>query len=142
MGCGRTWNQEPTTPEYFLNCGASKVIGVEIWDNERIWYEENVPDERLTVITDLIDTVGKLKTYIKTYNPQAIKCDIEGYESLFVDFNEEDFNGVDEMAIEYHNSEMRKMIHDNYLYWGFNSIDGFSMDGFKVEEQGVIHIKK
>ncbi len=141
LGCGRMWDL-PTTPEYFLKQGATKVIGVEMWEPERIWYEENFPDAPLTIHTDFIDTASKFKSYINSCQPQAIKCDIEGYEKLLEDFDANDILTVEEMAIEYHYAAVRKMIYDNYQHWGFSNLDNYSMDGFNVEEQGVIHIKK
>jgi hypothetical protein len=141
LGCGRMWDN-PTTPQYFLDEGANSVIGVEMWPNERIWFFENVKDVRLTVITDEIKTVEQLKGYLLIFKPQVIKCDIEGMEKLFMDFTAKDFETVEQMAMEYHGPDMKKMVEDKYLTWGFKEIFGFTMDNFNKEEQGVIYIKK
>lgn len=142
LGCGRMWDIRPTTPEFFLNQGASKVIGVEMWDNERIWYKENVQDDRLTVFTDKVTTPEALRSLIQTHNPEVIKCDIEGDEAILMDFNSDDFKDIDEIAAEYHNVEMKSMFLDKYLFWGFRSVEMFALNGFDFEQQGVIYLKK
>lgn len=142
LGCGRMWGIRPTTPEFFLNNGAKSVLGVEMWDNERIWYLENVPDHKLTVVTDEIKTPEQLSAYFKSVRPQAVKCDIEGYESLLNQIDVSDFDSIGEMAIEYHSKEMKEMIDTNYERWGFKDIEHYYMSNFDPNEQGVIHIKK
>jgi len=139
LGCGRTYQQEITTPEYFLNSGASRVIGVELQENEKKWFDRNVTDSRLLVITDKVDTAEKLMFYVDAYCPDVIKCDIEGDEKILEDF---DFTGIGEIAIEYHSPEMKKMIEENFSRWGFDKIELFSMNLFDFQKQGVIYLVK
>jgi len=142
LGCGRMWDIRPTTPEYFLNQGASKVVGIEMWDNERIWYAENVPDPKLTIITDEINTPEQMANHLRIVQPQAVKCDIEGFESLLNEIPIELFNGIEEMSIEYHDADKLAMIKDNYQRWGFKTIEQYYMSNFNPNEQGVIHLTK
>jgi hypothetical protein len=142
LGCGRTFNQTPTTPEYFLQQGAKQVIGVEMWPNEVEWFIELIKDERVFFNVDKVDYWQKLKFYLKFCNINIIKCDIEGDEKMFERANSEDLVNVKEIAFEYHNPDMKKLIKNNYESWGFKDIKIMSMNGFNADDQGVIHIKK
>jgi len=142
FGCGRTWNQNPTTPEFFLQKEAKKVIAIEMWPNEIEWFKENVKNENLILITDQIDSGEKIKKYIVEYKPEVIKCDIEGAEKYLYELSNEIFNPVQEMAIEYHDEEIKSKIISECIKWGFNYISLFSINGFDFDKQGVIFIKK
>ena len=137
LGCGRTWNQKPTTPEYFLSQGAKAVIGVEMWINECDWLKNKIRDSRFLIICHEIKTADDIHSYLEVYKPEIVKCDIEGRESIL---NETDLSCVKEIAIEYHNEEMKAMIEKGFRQWGFNRLELWSMNGFDVEKQGVIYL--
>jgi cyclopropane fatty-acyl-phospholipid synthase-like methyltransferase len=78
LGCGWIDHGHASTPEYFISRGASKVIGVDISDNEIQKLKEIYPEH--TFILRMIDSANDFTDLISTYKPDFIKMDIEGAE--------------------------------------------------------------
>jgi hypothetical protein len=72
LGCGFHL-MEPgweTTPGYFINKGAKKVIGIDPENNDIIQFGSLYPDHEF--YTDLIDSVDKLNYFINNYQNLAL----------------------------------------------------------------------
>lgn len=126
IGCGRWEKVEyrdqswPTTPEYFVLKGASKVYGIDI-DNEEInWYKHMFKDDDRYKFTTLpIQSNETLEKLIVSINPNCIKCDIEGEERHLLNTSKEIFCLVDEYYIETHSDSLFDQLQNlliNYNY--------------------------
>lgn len=142
LGCGWISQGFESTPEYFLNRGAIKIIGVDETCSEIEKLRELYPShtflcQRINVKEDLIEL-------ITTYNPQFIKMDIEGFEILLKDIPVEVFKNVEEMAIEYHNSECKQIILNKFNDLNFKvfALNNFGFYCTDSNIMGIVHAKK
>ncbi len=123
LGCGRhqTYRAEDHSPIYFLNEGANKVIGVDANHAEIAYYEQlKYDEEKLTFILEIIDSSKKIVNLVKEHSISAIKCDIEGYETHMYDITKKQMNGISELAIEYHDMNIRERMIEKIAEWGFS----------------------
>jgi len=118
LGCGFvgvTVALGNSTPERFIELGASKVIGVDLTKKD----VDRIADKlgsKFIGICEKVDTIEKLQRIIDQYNPTIIKSDIEGDEVIFLDLN---FDNIDECYIECHsmvifNQMVDKLKQSNY----------------------------
>lgn len=129
LGCGRWETVEyrdpswPTTPEWLIELGASKVIAFDIDPNEINWYNENItPKIPVTAIHASIDSVQTIRDIMATYQPKVIKCDIEGYERVFLELSDEEFTSIDFYALETHSDELYNAFIDKFNTLGYEII--------------------
>jgi len=117
LGCG--WIDVPyqSTTEYFLSRGASNIIGVDETCQEIEKLKQKYPSH--TFLCQRISTASDLVFLIRTYKPNFIKMDIEGFEVLVKDIAPSVFSTIDEMAIEYHNSECKQVLIDKFKELNF-----------------------
>jgi hypothetical protein len=115
LGCGRWEHIEyrdpewPTTPEYWIQQGASSVIGIDADLNEIRWFEDQLPESEFKFSCNYINSIESMQHVIETYSPNCIKCDIEGGEVFLFNLPDEIFCLVDEYYIETHGDEMYNM---------------------------------
>jgi predicted RNA methylase len=128
LGCGRWEHVEyrdpswPTTPEWLIQLGASKVYAFDIDENEIHWYNTNIaPKMPVEAFCAGITTVDDIRNILNTYNPKVVKCDIEHYERVFLDLTDEEFLSIDFYALE---------THSDALYDAF--IERFNNLGYEV----------
>lgn len=120
LGCGR-WNmpnKDEYSSVYFVNKGASKVIGVDS-NNEEIDYFNSQILENSLFIEERINDEEKIKSLIVNHNITALKCDIEGDEIFLSKLTKKDLEHVKEIAIEFHSEELRDIFMLKLLEWGF-----------------------
>lgn len=129
LGCGRWETVEyrdpswPTTPEWLIELGASKVIAFDIDVNEINWYNENIaPKMPVTAIHASIDSVQTIRDIMATYQPKVVKCDIEGYERVFLELSDEEFTSVDFYALETHSDELYNAFINKFNDLGYEII--------------------
>ena len=127
LGCGRWEHIEhrdpnwPTTPEYWINKGASFSIGLDSDSNEINWFNDQFNDDsRYKFECMFISSTADMANLISTYNPDCIKCDIEGGESTLFDLDDDIFCKIDEYYIETHGDELynrciEKLTRNNYV---------------------------
>lgn len=132
LGCGK-FHSSISTYEWFLQNGANQVIGVDLG---------NETSENINFIYSGggIDSKERLLNLLNEYNPEIIKSDIEGAEIHFKDIN--NLHSVKEFAIEYHSADLKKMLLDKFVTWGFDSIEEIQLMDCNIEEQGVLYAKK
>lgn len=139
LGAGRLWSDFPNTPEYFINEGATSVVGVEMSPSEEKWFGEHAPE--ITMYTDRIKDSNDLSRYFKM-GSEVVKMDIEGAEEYLAQVMPRDMESIQEMAIEYHDNAKKRMIESLYSYWGFSHMEHYILHDFPAEEQGVIYLKR
>lgn len=139
LGCG--WiNTELTTPEYWMQRGASKVIGVDVTQSEIDKLNDKYP-QHLFVCKE-IKIAQDLSELIDAYNPDFIKMDIEGFETVLE--NIESLGTVKEIAIEYHDANCKQIVFDALNKHGFHVFALNNFGYFCTDENimGVVHAKK
>lgn len=114
LGCGR-WEQVeyrdpswPTTPEYLLQLGASKVYAFDIDETEINWYREKISTEHPEIIPICLDisSVEVVREIYTKYKPNVIKCDIESNEQFILELTDKEFSIPSFYALETHSDEL------------------------------------
>jgi hypothetical protein len=108
LGCGfhliePGWE---TTPEYFINRGAKKVVGVDPNSQDINHLKSMYPNQNF--YCDRIDSVEKLNYFINNHNITSLKMDIEGFETNLIESNDE-YPLLKNVAIETHS---KKILND------------------------------
>lgn len=113
LGCGRWEHVEfrdpswPTTPEWLLMKGASEVHAYDIDQNEVDWYNTNLsPNKKITAYQKNITVVNDIREILQLHTPKVVKCDIEGYESIFLELTDDEFGSIDYYALETHSDDL------------------------------------
>jgi hypothetical protein len=131
LGCGRhtdrngewTLPESEYTPIFAVLRGAKKVIGVDSRDTEKEYFENyfknNYPNIESHFYTSLIETSPQVKDLVIKHNIDYIKTDIEGFETLFLDWGKEDFENISDFVIEYHSDEIKDSFMNKLSEWGF-----------------------
>lgn len=117
LGCGWLHNDFENTPEYFINRGCKKVIGVDVSIVEIQKLQEVYPDH--IFIHRNIQDKTDLTDLFTSYKPEIVKMDIEGKEDLINDMSVTDWDSVNEIMIEYHNPECKQIIETKLAEFGF-----------------------
>jgi glycosyltransferase involved in cell wall biosynthesis len=146
MGCSfydATYNPGMlSSAEWFVQTGANIVIGFDAnsyeVDKYNVVYRNN---PKYKVFKLFVDSSEKIKDLLK-YNPEVIKCDIEGGEIYFNDITKEEMECVQQIGIEYHDEETKKMCEVKLSEWGFDFIEQYSLMYIDTNKQGVFYGKK
>jgi predicted RNA methylase len=142
LGCGWLFQPFESTPEYFIKRGAKKVIGVDASCGEIAKLNETFVDHNFICKTIL--EFDDLAGLIVENEPQLIKMDIEGYEHHMKNITAEQFKSVEEIAVEYHNPECKKILEDKLTELGFEifAINQFGWFCTDINQMGIMHAKK
>lgn len=142
LGCGWLFQPHESTPEYFVNRGASKVIGVDVSCIEIEQLKEKYPQH--TFICKAVTSVEDLLELISEYQPSLIKMDIEGHESHMQYITPEQFSCVEEIAVEYHNPECKKILTEKLEEFGFEifALNQFGWFCTDINQMGIMHAKR
>jgi hypothetical protein len=149
LGCGRHATDQPHmhSPNYFLDMGADYVVGVDMSQGE-IDYYKNLQDtgimssEKSLFFCEEIKSPENIMNYIKTYNINAVKCDIEEHETKFYSITSEDLQNVTELAIEYHSLEIRERIIEKIKEWKFDIFCEGKFGFVNAPQMGVLFSRK
>lgn len=112
LGCGRWEHVEyrdpswPTTPEWLLLRGASEVHAYDVDPAEVDWYNNTLANKKITAYHKGIGNVEDVRAILQAHKPSVIKCDIEGYESTFLELTDEEFSSIDYYALETHSDDL------------------------------------
>jgi len=131
-----------SSAEWFIENGATQVIGFD-GDPEEVTKYNIVykNDPRYEIFQLWLDTPGHIKKLLE-FNPQVIKCDIEGAEINFLPITKEEMDCVEEIAFEYHDIATREMCEKKLPEWGFDYIEQFSILDRHPDNQGVYYGRK
>ena len=147
MGCSfwdSTWNEGwLSSSEYFVSKGARKLIGFDCALHDIEKYHELYGDDPKWHIFHLcVNADVQIEDLLSYYKPQVIKCDIEGAEIHFSEITKEMMEGVDEIAIEYHNVPTRVMCEQKMVEWGFPNYQFYQLGDYDINQVGVWHFWK
>jgi len=146
MGCSfydATYNPGMlSSAEWFVQTGATIVIGFDAnsyeVDKYNVVYRNN---PKYKVFKLFVDSTEKIRDLLQ-YNPEVIKCDIEGGEIYFKDITKDEMEFVEQIGIEYHDEETKKMCEVKLSEWGFDFIEQYSLMYIDTNKQGVFCGKK
>jgi glycosyltransferase involved in cell wall biosynthesis len=146
MGCSfydATYNPGMlSSAEWFVQTGANIVIGFDTnpyeVDKYNTVYRNN---PKYKVFKLFVDSTEKIRDLLQ-YNPEVIKCDIEGGEIYFKDVTKDEMEFVEQIGIEYHDEETKKMCEVKLSEWGFDFIEQYSLMYIDTNKQGVFCGKK
>jgi len=103
LGCANFGGSvEFNTPQFFLESGATQVVGVDMT-------LDNLPqilDPNVILIQLEIGNTDEIVNLYKRFQPEIVKCDIEGSEVLLFQVPENVFKSVDQYAVEVHSEEL------------------------------------
>ncbi len=131
LGCGKFYSSI-STAQWFLDEGAKQVIAVDLG-------KEPIEDQRLIPYAIAISKKEDLEYFLK-YNPDIIKCDIEGAERYFQDIPA--LPTVTQIAIEYHDEITNNICITKLKEWGFTNIEQYQLFNESVDRIGVYHAWK
>lgn len=127
LGCGRVWNTDrerssdkhlhwPDTPQFFLNRGARKVIGVDPRGYEILRYSDEYlyNDGKGLFLQGSVETKEDMEYYLKhllsEHGESCVKCDIEHHESVIAELDDHIISRVDEWYVECHTNELYEKV--------------------------------
>jgi hypothetical protein len=143
LGCGRwyTEDKEELSPFYFSR-NSKLVIGVDNNSKDIEYYQQQTFGNSMFIFECInLDRVEKFRDLIQKYSVTAIKCDIEGNEFYMLDLTSEDLKNVQELAIEYHNKDLKRLLLHKMLEWGF-TVKKFANFARTPETMGVLFCEK
>ncbi len=119
LGCGLHLIEGDwlSTPEYFLQKKAKKIIGVDIELNDINHFKTILPDQ--SFYCDQVNSVEKIDYYINENNVTALKMDIEGDEVSFLN-SSSDYPTLKYVAIETHSRQLMHQIVQKLLHLNFD----------------------
>jgi SAM-dependent methyltransferase len=127
LGCGR-WNKVEqvddswlTTPQYFIEQGAKKVIAVDIDPIEVDWFMNKFKDNnQYEFILNNISSTEHIISLYNAYKPSCVKLDIEGSEQYLLEIDELSFCSVSEYYIETHGQKIYNQFIEIFANYGYN----------------------
>jgi len=142
LGCGWLFQPHESTPEYLINRGASKVVGVDVACGEIEQLKEKYPEH--VFVCKAVTSVESLLELLVEYQPSVIKMDIEGHEAHMQYITAEQFSCVEEIAVEYHNPECKRILTEKLDEFGFEifSINQFGWFCTDINQMGIMHAKR
>lgn len=126
LGCGRWEHIEkrdpnwPTTPEYFIQRGATHVYAVDSDSHEIDWFVKNMDAQtNMTFLNQAIVSSKDASELYATYKPSVVKCDIEGAEVYLLNLSDEDFCSVTMYAVETHSNDLHDLFMKKFNVLGY-----------------------
>jgi hypothetical protein len=89
-----------------------------------------------------INSPEDIRNLLKEYNPTAVKCDIEGYETNFYNITKEEMANVVEFGLEYHTIEILEKMTQKLIEWGFNIHTEAKFGFVDAPQMGVLFCSK
>ncbi len=147
LGCG-LWgvsNIKETSPVYFKNKGAKKIIGVDLNENDiayfNNYFKENFKNNESVFLVKKISNTKDITDLIDKYHVESIKCDIEGFEKVLFSINKSQLNNVTSISVEYHNHALFLNLVNTFNNWGFKVIN-HSIFSYGPQNMGVLTANK
>lgn len=146
LGCGRylVENISESSPVYFKNKNANKIIGVDYDDKEVKFfnsYFSRVYKDESIFLKKFINSSKKLSSLITEHSVNTIKCDIEGSEIYLFKLKLQCYPSIRQVSIEYHSPLLLKeLLNINNLEWKFNIINHSIFS--RQRNMGVVTLSK
>ena len=143
LGCGlwRVNDMQESSPVYFKNRGAKKIIGVDLNANDinvlKGYFDEHFKDDGSEFLVKAIATTNDMVELITKYQIQSIKCDIEGFEKVMFDIDKSLINSVTDISVEYHTHILFLNLINTFNNWGFTIVN-HSVFTYAPQGMGVI----
>lgn len=106
LGCGYFGAETTNTPQFFLENGASYVVGVDM----SLSGLESVNDPNIALIEMSIDSALEVSKLYERFQPQVVKCDVEGAEVYLAELHEAVFKWPEQYAIEVHSDDLDELL--------------------------------
>ena len=115
LGCAYFGAEAEKTPLFFLEAGAAYVIGVDMsLDGVR-----DIDDPNIALIELTIESPEEIATIYERFEPQVVKCDIEGGEIHLAYLPDGIFKIPEQYAIETHSDEMEEIVTNKLRSCGY-----------------------
>lgn len=102
LGCAYFGADSEKTPTFFLENGAAYVIGVDT----TLSGLENITDPNIVLIQMTIESPDEIAKMYERFEPDVVKCDIEGAEIHLLYLPDGIFQQPSQYAIEVHSDEL------------------------------------
>lgn len=102
LGCAYFGADSEKTPTFFLEAGASYVVGVDM----TLSGLESINDPNIALIQLSIESPNEIAKLYERFEPQVVKCDIEGAEMHLLSLSDGIFKMPEQYAIEVHSDEL------------------------------------
>ncbi|MFI5136899.1 MAG: hypothetical protein ACHQIM_03670 [Sphingobacteriales bacterium] len=129
LGCG-LWDVkdiEESSPVYFKNKHAKKIIGVDLNVNDisvlKDYFQEHFNGDGSEFLVKKITKTNDLLELITKYNIESIKCDIEGFEKVMFNINKNQIETVTNISVEYHDYVLFLKLLSTLKKWNFKITD-------------------
>ncbi|MDP9048367.1 MAG: hypothetical protein M3N14_09535 [Bacteroidota bacterium] len=147
LGCG-FWeidNVEESSPVYFKNKGAVKIIGVDLNANDinilKDYFKEYFKNDGSEFLVKQVTTTDDLLELIMKYRVESIKCDIEGFEKVMFNISKDQVANITSISVEYHSHVLFLNLINTLNNWGF-SITDHGVFTYGGQNMGVLTAKK
>src|SRR5258708_4589140 len=125
LGCG-LWgvdNIKESSPVYFKNKGANKIIGVDLNESNlktfNNYFSEHFKSCDSEFLLKKIERTSDILELIEKYKIESIKCDIEGFEKVLFNINKNQLKYVTCISVEYHNQALLLNLVNTFNKWDF-----------------------
>lgn len=143
LGCG-LWGVNDireTSPVYFKNKGAKKIIGVDSNADDVLvfkkYFNENFKGDESEFIVKEIACSNDLLELITKYNVESIKCDIEGFEKVMFNITKDQVKNIESISVEYHSHTLLLRLIKTLKNWNFEIIN-YSLFTYAPQSLGVL----
>jgi len=147
LGCG-LWGVsdiKETSPVYFKNKGAKKIIGVDMNANDiayfNTYFKDNFKNDESVFLVKKITGTKDLTDLIDKYKVESIKCDIEGFEKVLFNISKSQLKNIGSISVEYHNHALFLKLVNTFNNWDFK-IDNHSIFTYGSRNMGVLTASK
>jgi len=143
LGCG-FWDvndMQESSPVYFKNKGAKKIIGVDLNVNDinilKNYFDEHFKGDGSEFLIKTITNTNDLLELIAKYQIESIKCDIEGFEKVMFNINKNQVKNITNISVEYHNNILFLNLLNALNNWDFKIIN-HSIFTYGPQHMGVL----
>lgn len=147
LGCG-FWeikDIQETSPVYFKNKGAKRIIGVDMNAGDltvlRDYFAEHFKGDGSEFLIKKITSTNDLLELIEKYQIQSIKCDIEGFEKVMFKITKDQIKNITSLSVEYHDHTLFLNLVNTFKRWDFKIVN-HSIFTYSAQNMGVLTINR
>jgi hypothetical protein len=143
LGCG-FWeinNIQESSPVYFKNKGAKKIIGVDLNENDikvlKDYFGEHFKNDGSEFLIKKITSTNDLLELITKHHVESIKCDIEGFEKVMFSIDKDQVKNIASISVEYHDHNLFLNLINTFNNWGLKIVN-HSIFTYGGQDMGVL----